>query len=214
MDGTAKAGGAITACAETNAPVFFIGTGEKIHEFEIFNPTSFISRLLGMGDLEGLLEKVRSAVDEKQQEKIEQRLKEGKFTLHDLYSQLESMSQIGSFDKLMGMIPGFGNAAAKVPKEAMQKQEEKMKRWKYAIQSMTKEEVENPELFDKQTSRIQRVSRGSGTTTSEIRELLKQYKMINDLMKSQSSMQGLQEGKIDKKTMMKMARQFKGKMKF
>jgi len=213
MDGTAKAGGAITACAETNAPVFFIGTGEKIHEFEVFNPTSFISRLLGMGDLEGLLEKVRSAVDEKQQEKIEQRLKEGKFTLHDLYSQLESMNQIGSFDKLMGMIPGFGNAAAKIPKEAMQKQEEKMKRWKYAIQSMTKEEVENPELFDKQTSRIQRVSKGSGTTTSEIRELLKQYKMINDLMKSQSSMAGLQEGKIDKKTMMKMARQFKGKIK-
>jgi signal recognition particle subunit SRP54 len=213
MDGTAKAGGAITACAETNAPVFFIGTGEKIHEFEVFNPTSFISRLLGMGDLEGLLEKVRSAVDDKQQAKIEERLKEGKFNLNDLYSQLESMGQMGSMDKIMSMIPGFGNAAAKVPKEAMQKQEEKMKRWKYAIQSMTKEEVENPELFDKQTSRIQRVSRGSGTTTSEIRELLKQYKMINDLMKSQSSMQGLQEGKIDKKTMMKFARQFKGKIK-
>jgi len=213
MDGTAKAGGALTACAETNAPVFFIGTGEKIHEFEMFNPTSFISRLLGMGDLEGLLEKVRSAVDDKQQAKIEERLKEGKFNLNDLYSQLESMGQLGSFDKLMGMIPGFGNAAAKVPKEAMQKQEEKMKHWKYAIQSMTKEEVENPELFDKQTTRIQRVSRGSGTTTSEIRELLKQYKMINEMMKSQSSMAGLQEGKIDKKMMAKFARQFKGKMK-
>jgi len=213
MDGTAKAGGALTACAETNAPIFFIGTGEKIHEFEMFNPTAFISRLLGMGDLEGLLEKVRSAVDDKQQEKIEARLKEGKFNLHDLYTQLESMNQIGSMDKLMGMIPGFGNASAKIPKEAMQKQEEKMKHWKYAIQSMTKEEVENPELFDKQTSRIQRVSRGSGTTTSEIRELLKQYKMINELMKSQSSMQGLQEGKIDKKMMAKFARQFKGKIK-
>ena len=78
---------------------------------------------------------------------------------------------------------------------------------------MTKEEIENPELFDKQTSRIQRVAKGSGTTTSEIRELLKQYKMINELMKSQSSMAGLREGKIDKKTMMKFARQFKGKIK-
>ena len=144
---------------------------------------------------------------------MEERLKEGKFNLHDLYTQLESMGQMGSMDKLMSMIPGFGNAAAKVPKDVMQKQEEKMKHWKYAIQSMTKEEVENPEIFDKQTTRIQRVSRGSGTTTSEIRELLKQYKMINELMKSQSSMQGLQEGKIDKKTMMKFARQFKGKIK-
>jgi signal recognition particle subunit SRP54 len=213
MDGTAKAGGALTACAETNAPVFFIGTGEKIHEIETFDSTAFISRLLGMGDLAGLLEKVRSAVDEKQQEKIEQRLKEGKFTLQDLYMQLESMNEIGSFDKILGMLPGMGNASAKIPKEQLAKQEEKMKHFKYAIQSMTKEEVENPELFDKQTSRIQRVAKGSGTTTGEIRELLKQYKMINELMKSQSSMEGLESGQLDKKTMMKMAKKFRGKMK-
>ncbi len=213
MDGTARAGGALTACAETNAPIFFIGTGEKIHEIETFDSTSFISRLLGMGDLEGLLEKVRSAVDEKQQQKIEERLKEGKFTLNDLYSQLESMGQMGSFDKLLNMIPGLGNASSKIPKETLEKQENKMKHWKYAIQSMTKEEIENPELFDKETSRIQRVAKGSGTTTSEIRELLKQYKMINEMMKSQSSMEGLSRGKIDKKTMMKFAKKFKGKIK-
>lgn len=212
MDGTARAGGALTACAETKANIFFIGTGEKIHEIETFDADAFISRLLGMGDLKGLLEKVHSVMDEKQQQNIEDRLKGGKFTLRDLYQQLESMGQLGSMDKIMGMIPGF--SGAKIPKEAMEKQENKMKRWKYAINSMTKQEVENPELFDKQTTRIQRVARGSGTTTSEIRELLKQYKMMNDLLKSQSSMQGLQEGKIDKKTMMKMARQFKGKVKF
>ncbi len=212
MDGTAKAGGALTACAETNAPIFFIGTGEKIHEIETFNSTSFISRLLGMGDLEGILEKVRSAVDEKQQEKIEQRLKEGKFTLNDLYSQLESMNQMGSMDKIMSMVPGFGKA--KIPKEVLEKQENKMKKWKYAIQSMTREEIENPELFEKQTSRISRVAKGSGTTTSEIRELLKQYKMMNDLVKSQSSMEGLEKGQLDKKTLQKMAKQFRGKIKF
>lgn len=213
MDGTARAGGALTACAETDAPVFFIGNGEKIQEIETFDSTAFISRLLGMGDLEGLLEKVRSAVDEKQQEKIEARMKEGKFNLNDLYGQLESMNQLGSFDKLLGMLPGMGNATAKIPKEALAKQEEKMKHWKHAIQSMTKEEVENPEIFDKQTSRIQRVSKGSGTTTSEIRELLKQYKMISELMKSQSSMAGIQEGKLDKKTMQKFAKKFRGKIK-
>ncbi len=212
MDGTAKAGGSLTACAETRAPVFFIGTGEKIHELETFNPDSFISRLLGMGDLETLLEKVRSATDDKQQARIEERLKQGKFTLQDLYSQLESMNQMGSFDKLLGMIPGFGQA--KVPKEVLEKQENKMKRWKYAIQSMTKQEVETPELLEKQTSRIARVAKGSGTTTSEIRELLKQYKMMNELVKSQSSLEGLEEGKIDQKTMQKMAKKFRGKMKF
>ncbi len=212
MDGTAKAGGSLTACAETKAPIFFIGTGEKIHELETFNPDSFISRLLGMGDLKTLLEKVRTATDEKQQQRIEDRLKEGKFTLQDLYSQLESMNQIGSMDKIMSMIPGFSKA--KVPKEVLEKQEGKMKRWKFAIQSMTKQEIENPELLEKQTSRIQRIAKGSGTTTSEIRELLKQYKMMNELVKSQSSLEGLEQGKIDQKTLQKMAKKFKGKMKF
>ncbi len=212
MDGTAKAGGSLTACAETKAPIFFIGTGEKIHELETFNPNSFISRLLGMGDLETLLEKVRSATDEKQQQRMEERLKEGKFTLQDLYSQLDSMNQIGSMDKIMSMVPGFGKA--KIPKEVLEKQESKMKRWKYAIQSMTKQEIENPGMFDKQTSRIQRVSKGSGTTTSEIRELLKQYKMMSELVKSQSSLEGLEQGQIDQKTLQKMAKKFRGKMKF
>lgn len=211
MDGTAKAGGSLTACAETKAPIFFIGTGEKIHELETFNPDSFISRLLGMGDLEALLEKVRSATDENQQKRIEERLKEGKFTLQDLYTQLEQMNQVGSMDKILGMIPGFGKA--KVPKEALEKQENKMRRWKYAIQSMTKQEIENPELLDKQTQRIARIAKGSGTTTSEIRELLKQYKVMNELIKSQSSLEGLEQGNIDQKTLQKMAKKFRGKIK-
>lgn len=211
MDGTAKAGGAITACAETKAPIFFLGSGEKIHDLESFDPDSFISRVLGMGDLKALLEKVQTAVDETQQKRIEEKLKEGKLNLEDFYEQIESMNKIGSFDKLLSMIPGFGQA--KVPKEMLEKQEEKLKRWKYAIQSMTKEEKENPELFEKQTTRISRVAKGSGVTTSEVRELLKQYKLMNDLIKSQSSLEGIQEGKLDKKTMMKIAKKFKGKIK-
>ncbi|MEM4719245.1 MAG: signal recognition particle receptor subunit alpha [Candidatus Pacearchaeota archaeon] len=211
MDGTAKAGGAITACAETKAPIFFIGSGEKIHDLESFDPDSFISRVLGMGDLKALLEKVQTAIDEKQQKRIEESLKEGKLTLEDFYEQIESMNKVGSFDKLLSMVPGFGQA--KVPKEMLEKQEEKLKRWKYAIQSMTKEEKENPELFEKQTSRISRVAKGAGVTTTEVRELLKQYKLMNDLIKSQSSLEGIQEGKLDKKTMMKIAKKFKGKIK-
>jgi signal recognition particle subunit SRP54 len=209
MDGTAKAGGALTACAETKAPVFFIGTGEKVHELETFDPTSFISRLLGMGDLEGLLEKVRSATDEKQQKRIEESLKEGKLSLLDLANQLDSMSQLGSMDKIMSMIPGLGNA--KIPEAAMKKQEDKVKHWKNAISSMTPHEIENPEILEKQTSRIARIAKGSGTTTSEIRELLKQYKMMNDMIKSQSNL--AEGGQLDQKTLQKMARKFKGKIK-
>jgi len=208
MDGTSKAGGALTACAETKAPVFFIGVGEHIQEIETFDPQSFIQRLLGMGDLEALIEKVKSATTEKQQKKTEERLKEGKFTLLDLYSQLEQMNKIGSMDKLIGMVPGM--SSAKVPKNMLAKQEVKMTHWKSAISSMTEDEIENPEILEKQTKRIARIAKGSGTTTTEIRELLKQYKMLKEMMGMQS---GLAEGKIDQKMMQKMAKKFKGKIK-
>ncbi len=209
MDGTSKAGGALTACAETNASVFFIGVGEQIHEIEKFNPETFIQRLLGMGDLTTLLEHVKSATDEKQQKRIEDRMKGGKFTLLDLYSQLEQMNKMGSVEKLMGMIPGM--STANVPKNILKKQESKMQHWKNAISSMTEEEIENPEILEKQTNRIRRIANGSGTTTTELRELLKQYKMLKEMMGMQS---GLTEGEIDQKTMQKMARKFKGKVKF
>jgi signal recognition particle subunit SRP54 len=208
MDGTSKAGGALTACAETNAPVFFIGVGEQLHEIETFDPESFISRLLGMGDLNALLEHVKSATNEKQAKRIEERMQEGKFTLLDLYSQLEQMNKMGSMDKMLSMIPGM--SAAKVPKNVLEKQEKKMAHWKSAISSMTEEEIEKPETLEKQTSRIQRIAKGSGTTTTEIRELLKQYKMIKEMMGMQS---GLSEGKIDQRTLQKMAKRFKGKIK-
>jgi signal recognition particle subunit SRP54 len=208
MDGTSKAGGALTACAETNAPVYFIGVGEQIHEIETFNPESFIQRLLGMGDLQALLEHVKSATDESQQKRIEDRLKEGKFTLHDLAAQLEQMNKMGSMDKMLGMIPGMN--AAKIPKAALKKQEATMKNWKNAISSMTQEETDNPEVLEKQTSRIARIAKGSGTTTTEIRALLKQYKMLKEMMGMQS---GMADGNIDPKMMQKMAKKFKGKMK-
>lgn len=215
MDGSAKAGGALTACAETNSPVFFIGVGEKIHEIESFDPESFISRMLGMGDLNSLIEKVRSATDEGQQKRIEERLKEGKFTLLDLHEQLESMGELGRFDKLMDMIPGLSGLKGKVPEKSLENQESKLKHWKNAITSMTSGEIDNPEILEKQTSRIQRISKGSGTTTGEIRELLKQYKLLKDLLKSQNSMtENLASGKIDQKLLQKMAKKFRGKIKF
>jgi len=209
MDSTAKGGGALTACAEVKAPVIFIGTGEKPSDLETFDPESFLSRMLGMGDLKSLMEKIHSVIGKEQIEETQKKLQEGKFTLKDFQAQLESMESIGSMDKILGMIPGLGKA--KVPDEALEVQQEKAKHWKHAINSMTKNEQENPELLEKETSRIQRIAKGSGTTTSEIRSMLKQYKMLKEMIKSQSQ---ISEKGMDQKTIMKLAKKFGRKMKF
>lgn len=210
MDSTAKAGGALTACSEAKAPVLFIGTGEKPQDLETFDPEAFLSRLLGMGDLSSLMEKIHSVMDKKQIEEQQKKLSEGKFTLRDLQTQLESMESF-SFDKMMDLIPGLSKAKDKIPEGTMENQQEKVKKWKHAINSMTKEEVENPDLLEKQTSRMQRVAKGSGTTVSEIRALIKQYKMLSEMIKSQS---GISEKGMDQKTMMKLAKKFGRKMRF
>lgn len=214
MDSSAKAGGALTACKEINAPVYFIGTGEKPNDIEPFNPNTFVSRLLGMGDLESLLDKVRSVTDEKSQEKITKKLEEGKLTLDDFAQQLESMQSLGPMGKIAEMIPGFGKA--KIPDEMMESQEQKIKHWKHAIASMTKYEKENPEILEKQTSRIARIAKGSGTTTNEVRQLLKQYKMIKELASGAGGMGDLSDpSQLSQKQMMKLAKKFgKKKMKF
>ncbi|MBS3091357.1 signal recognition particle receptor subunit alpha [Candidatus Pacearchaeota archaeon] len=211
MDSTAKAGGALTACAEVRAPVVFLGVGEKSADLETFDPESFLSRLLGMGDLKALIEKIHSVVDKDKMEKTQKALEEGKFTLDTFSEQLDSMSEMGSFDKLLGMVPGLGNVKDKIPQEQLELQQEKVKHWKAAIKSITKEEKENPELLEKETSRMARIAKGSGTHTSDIRMLLKQYKMLNELIKSQST---IAEKGLDQKTMMKLARKFGRKMKF
>jgi signal recognition particle subunit SRP54 len=209
MDSTAKAGGALTACAEVKAPVIFIGTGEKPSDLETFNPESFLSRLLGMGDLPALMEKIHSVVNKEDIEKTKKALEEGKFTMNEFASQLDSMGQIGSFDKLISLIPGLGKA--KIPESALETQQEKVKSFKSAINSMTPYEKENPEILEKETSRIQRIAKGAGVSTSDVRMLIKQFRLLKDVIKNQSS---LAEGKLDQRTMMKFAKKFGKKMKF
>lgn len=212
MDSTAKAGGALTSCYEARVPVVFIGTGEKPFDLESFDPEAFLSRLLGMGDLKTLMEKVHSVMDEKEIEKQQKKLQEGKFTLRDLQSQLDSMSELGSMDKIMGMIPGLGKVKDKIGEGALEMQQEKTKRWKHIINSMTPEEIENPEVIEKQTSRMQRIAHGAGATTSDVRALLKQYKMLQEMVKTQGKiMSG--EGALDQKTMMRLAKKFGKKLR-
>ncbi|MBM3233768.1 hypothetical protein FJZ19_01605 [Candidatus Pacearchaeota archaeon] len=209
MDSTAKGGGALTACHETKAPVYFITTGEHVHDIELFNPSSFLSRMLGMGDLQSLIERVSSVVDEKKQKQMQERLKEGKFTMLDLLEQLKSMENIGSLSKIKNLIPGLGNA--KIPENMLENQEEKIKKWKFAIQSMTREEIENPEIIEKQTSRIARIAKGSGINTSDVRALLKQYKMISSFIKD-GDMSEMQQG-FSQKQMLKLAKKFGRKIR-
>lgn len=211
MDSSAKGGGALTACAETQAPVYFIATGEKINDLEKFNPEAFLSRLLGMGDLETLMEKIKSVTDSSSQEKLQKKLEQGKLTLEDVVEQVKSMSSIGGFDKIKGMIPGFGNA--KIPENALSTQEEKVKKWEHIIKSMTKEERENPDLFKKQTSRIKRVAQGAGVAGSDIRSLLKQYDLLNTMIKESSGLDPSQG--INQRQMQKLLKKFgKKKMRF
>lgn len=179
LEGTAKGGGALVACSVTQSPVKFIGVGEKIDDLEHFNPERFVGRLLGMGDLETLLEKAKEAVPEERAEDLGKRFLKGEFNLLDLYEQMEAMSKMGPLSKLMEMIPGFSQL--KMPKEVLRVQEDKLRRWRYAMDSMTAEELENPETIT--TSRIQRISKGSGVGVKEIRELIKQYKQSKKLAK-------------------------------
>jgi len=184
MDSTAKGGGALTACAETRTSVYFITTGEKINDLELFNPQTFLSRLLGMGDLETLMEKIRLVTDESKSKEMQSRLEEGKITLKDVIEQVKSMNQLGGFSKIKELVPGFGKVSEKISDETLENQQTKIARWEHIIKSMTPEEINNPELLeDKKTgnTRINRIAKGSGVNNSDIKALLKQYRIIKDL---------------------------------
>lgn len=207
MDSTAKGGGALTACAETNASVYFITNGEKINDLEEFNPERFLSRLLGMGDLEALIEKIKSATGELEQEKIKKRISEGQLTLEDVIEQVKSMNTLGGFSKIKSMIPGLGNA--KISDEKLDEQQSKIAKWEHIIKSMTKTEKENPELLKKEHTRINRIASGAGVNNSDVKSLLKQYDLLNSFIKEGSNMD-MEKG-FDQKKLMKLAKKFGGK---
>ena len=179
MDGTAKAGGALSACAVTNAPINFIGVGEKVDDLEEFKPKNFVGRILGMGDLEALLEKAKEAISEEDAEDLGKRFLKGDFSLLDLYEQMNAMKKMGPLTKVVEMIPGFGQL--KLPKEALKSQEGKLDKWKIAMQSMTQEELEEPDTID--SERIDRISAGAGTSVRDIRDLIKQYRQSKKMVK-------------------------------
>lgn len=178
LDGSARGGGALSAVAATGAPIKFIGTGEKVEDIEPFVPSRFVGRLLGMGDLETLLDKVREA-EVKVPEKKAKAILSGKFTLTDMYEQFEAVKGMGTFRKLLKMLPGM---SYNIPEEMLNTAEDRLEKWRVMIQSMTQQEKDNPKIFN--SSRMKRVARGSGTSEKEVKELLKQYVMMRRMLKT------------------------------
>ncbi len=177
LDGSARGGGALSAVAAIGSPIKFISTGEKIGDIEAFVPSRFVGRLLGMGDLQSLIERVREAEVRIPEKKAKQILS-GKFTLTDMYEQFEAMKGMGPFKRILQMLPGM---SYNIPDEAIDLAQDRLQKWRVMIQSMTPKERGNPKIFS--SSRIRRVAKGSGTSEKEVKELLQQYNMMKRMMK-------------------------------
>jgi signal recognition particle subunit SRP54 len=204
MDGSAKGGGALAACHHTHSPVYFVGTGEKVSDLEAFDATRYLGRILGYGDLPGLLEKAAEASAETEIDLEE--LASGGFTLETFYKQLEATKKMGPLDKVMEMM----GMKQQLPKEAMEMGQEKLEKFRFMMDSMTKKEKQNPDLLN--NSRIARIAKGSGTTQEEVRSLLKQFKRMQKGFKQLKNLkeEDLQSGK----GMEKLQKMFAKKKKF
>jgi len=180
MDGDSRGGAAISIRSVTGVPIKFIGTGEKMDALEAFQPERLASRILGMGDVIGLIEKAEAAFDEKQAEKQAERLSKGQFTLEDLAEIMRSTKKMGSMSQMVDMLPGeMGKAARGVSPEDMERQ---FKRTEAIISSMTPGERQSPDVLN--ASRRRRIAAGSGTEVQDVNRLVKQYREMQKLMKT------------------------------
>ncbi len=190
MDGTAKGGGALSAAAEVGAPIVFIGTGEHARDLEKFDPSRFISRLLGMGDIKTLLEKAEESMKGKDAEKTARRMMTGKFTLHDMKEQMSMLSGMGPLNKIAEMLPG--GMSGKIKGIDMDNTQVKLAKFKIIMDSMTDKEMDDPSIV--KSSRVKRIARGSGLENKDVKELLKYYNMTKRMMKGFSSNRKMRKG--------------------
>jgi len=189
IDGTAKGGGALSAVVATGAKIKFVCDGEKLEDIEVFNPKKFVSRLLGLGDLESLLKKFEVLEESKEIEKrVEKMITSGRITLRDVYLQLQSLRKLGPLKKVLEMIPGF-SLIPSLTEEQLKLSEDKIKKWISVLDSMTYEELDNPSIIDRR--RMRRIAVGSGTTINDVEELLKYYEQLNRLIKELRRKRGL-----------------------
>jgi len=205
LDGTNKAGGALSSVAVTKCPIEFVGTGENMEDFEAFDVKRFVNKLLGKGDVDGLYEKVSSLnIDEKE---IMKKIEKGEFYLKDFYDQFQQLMSLGPLSKVLEMMPGMSN---------MKVDDESVKRMVCVFDSMNEKELRSTGRCFEDESRIRRVARGSGVSMLMVHEMLKQFRMISGMMKKLGKVPGMSEfvGKdpskmsITEKT--KMKNQMKG----
>jgi signal recognition particle subunit SRP54 len=177
LDGDARGGAALSVKAVTGKPIKFIGVGEKLDQIEPFHPGRMASRILGMGDMLTLIEKAEAAFDQKKAEELEKKLRTNKFTLADFYDQLVQLKGMGSLEDIAGMMPGMSMGALK----GAAVDEKALSRTEAIIQSMTPYERENPAVLNH--SRKRRIAAGSGVKVEDINRLLKQFDMMNQMIK-------------------------------
>jgi signal recognition particle subunit SRP54 len=197
MDGTAKGGGALSAVAETKSGIVFIGSGETIEDLERFDPDGFISRLLGMGDLKALVERAEEAITTEDVD-VNSMLR-GKFTLRDMYKQLEAVNKMGPLKQIMSMLP-LGNVD--IPNDVYEVTGTKMVRYRIIMDSMTNEELDDPAVIG--SSRMHRIATGAGASPDEVRELLRYHKTMQRALKGMRGAGG-------KFNMQRMMKRFSGK---
>ena len=187
LDSSAKGGGALAASAATGAQVMYVGTGERIDDLEQFSPTRFVGRLLGMGDVQAVLDLAKRLESEADDVRLK-RISSGKMNMEDFFYQLEEVTKVGSLQNLMETMPGLSGM---VKEDQIEQMEDRVDRWRYIIQSMNKNEKADPDLLN--SSRIKRIARGSGWPEHEVKELLKNYKNSKTMMKASKGrqMQGM-----------------------
>ena len=187
LDGHAKGGGALSAVAATQSPIIFIGTGEHFDDFEQFNPESFIKRLLGMGDIKGLFEKIQDVYSQEKQEELAGKISKGIFTIKDMRDQYTSIMKMGPLDKVLNMIPGMADI---MPEGGEKEASKKIKKYLCMMDSMTEAELNCKDKID--DSRAKRIARGSGCHFLEVKLMMEEYKKFSKIV---SRMGGLVKGK-------------------
>jgi len=177
MDSTARGGGALAAVAKTGARVKLIGVGEDVDELELFNPKKFVARVLGMGDLDALVERIKAVFEE---EEVLQEIESGKLDLLTFKKQIDGLLKLGPLSKVFQLLPG--GMAAKISEEQIELSQKNLKKWKAILSSMTTEELKNPEILN--ASRIRRIALGAGVTPKDVKEMLTVYENLKKMSKT------------------------------
>jgi signal recognition particle subunit SRP54 len=203
LDGDARGGAALSVVSVVGVPIVFVGSGERLEDFEIFRPDRVVSRVLGMGDVLTLIERAEAAIEREDAERLEQKIRANEFTLEDFRGQIRTIRRMGPLDQLLGMIPGLGNVKALSGADVDPKQ---IGRVEAIIGSMTPEERRKQHIIN--GSRRKRIARGSGTSVEEVNRLLKQFVQMQRMLKSLGGMSGLAGGsKSARRRAMQMLRQ-------